>query len=123
MKNITDSSIRFSVITEGSLIQTGFLDASLNEPTQHIPYTPVNMYVVQEVEAASIGDILVAERSGEDLIVTLRSLEDSQPHLALKNFLLITVSCTRSHRTASLSVACQLRITHSKAKSPLAHNH
>ncbi|CAI1820263.1 Uncharacterised protein [Serratia fonticola] len=86
MKNITDSSIRFSVITEGSLIQTGFLDASLNEPTQHIPYTPVNMYVVQEVEAASIGDILVAERSGEDLIVTLRSLEDSQPHLALKNF-------------------------------------
>jgi hypothetical protein len=86
MKNITDSSIRFSVITEGALIQAGYLDASLNEPTQYIPYIPGNTYVVQDIESASIEDVLVAERSGEDLILTLRNQENSQPHLVLENF-------------------------------------
>ena len=86
MKNITDSSIRFSVITEGALIQAGYLDASLNESTQYIPYIPGNTYVVQDIDSASIEDVLVAERSGEDLILTLRNQENSQPHLVLENF-------------------------------------
>ncbi|VXD01349.1 conserved hypothetical protein [Enterobacterales bacterium 8AC] len=86
MKNITDSSIRFSVITEGALIQAGYLDASLNEPTQYIPYIPGNTYVVQDIESASIEDVLVAERSGEDLILTLHNQESNQPHLVLENF-------------------------------------
>ncbi|MHA7844956.1 Ig-like domain-containing protein [Serratia sp. D1N4] len=41
---------------------------------------------MQEVETASIEDVLVAERSGEDLILTLHSQENSQPHLALRDF-------------------------------------
>ncbi|WP_337264871.1 MULTISPECIES: Ig-like domain-containing protein [unclassified Serratia (in: enterobacteria)] len=86
MKNTTDSSIRFSVITEDSLIQTGYLDTSLSEPTQYVPYIPGNIYLVQEVATASLEDILAAERSGEDLILTLHSQENSQPHLALKDF-------------------------------------
>ncbi|KFK94907.1 MULTISPECIES: Ig-like domain-containing protein [unclassified Serratia (in: enterobacteria)] len=86
MKNITDSSIRFSVITEGELIQTGYLDAALSTSTQYIPYIPGNIYVLQEVDAASIADVLVAERSGEDLIVTLKNQETSQPHLVIENF-------------------------------------
>ncbi|MFZ1873190.1 MAG: Ig-like domain-containing protein [Chania sp.] len=86
MKNITDSSIRFSVITEGALIQTSYLDTALSAPTQYIPYIPGNIYVVQEVEAESIAEVLVAERSGEDLIVTLQNQGTSQPHLVIENF-------------------------------------
>ena len=84
MKNLIDSKINFSVVTEDSLIQAYTLDASQAAPEQVLMGKPGNLYLLQEPQHASLSDALVAERSGEDLLLAFRSQEQARPALKFK---------------------------------------
>ena len=86
MKNLIDSKINFSVVTEDSLIQAYTLDASQAAPEQVLMSKPGNLYVLQEPQHASLSDELVAERSGEDLLLVFRSQEQARPALKFEQF-------------------------------------
>ncbi|MDF3841776.1 hypothetical protein P3W55_08630 [Pseudomonas citronellolis] len=86
MKNLIDSKINFSVVTEDSLIQAYTLDASQAAPEQVLMSKPGNLYVLQEPQHASLSDALVAERSGEDLLLAFRSQEQARPALKFEQF-------------------------------------
>ncbi|WP_052767905.1 Ig-like domain-containing protein [Enterobacter cloacae] len=77
MKNITDSSLYFSVITEESLIQSYALDTSQPSPAQDLLYTSSSVYIIHQAENRVIDDILQAERAGDNLVITSR--DSSQP--------------------------------------------
>ena len=86
MKNLIDSKINFSVVTEDSLIQAYTLDASQAAPEQVLMSKPGNLYVLQGPQHASLSDALVAERSGEDLLLAFRSQEQARPALKFEQF-------------------------------------
>ena len=86
MKNLINSKINFSVVTEDSLLQAHTLEASQAGTEQVLMTMPSNLYVLQEPERASVGDVLMAERSGEDLLLAFRAQESARPVLKFDQF-------------------------------------
>ncbi|SNY69711.1 Ig-like domain-containing protein [Enterobacter sp. CC120223-11] len=70
MKNITDSSLYFSVITEESLIQAYSLDANQAGSEQNLMHSSSSVYVIHQADGRAIDEILKAERVGDNLVVT-----------------------------------------------------
>lgn len=69
MKNITDSSLYFSVITEESLIQAYSLDANQAGSEQNLMHSSSSVYVIHQADGRAIDEILNAERVGDNLVV------------------------------------------------------
>ncbi|WP_165681809.1 Ig-like domain-containing protein [Metapseudomonas otitidis] len=85
MKNLIDSSLYFSVITEDSLMQALLLDASQAGADQALMTTPGAFHVLQQPVAESLEDTLAASRSGDDLLLAFRS-QEARPVLTLEQF-------------------------------------
>ncbi|MBB4866269.1 hypothetical protein HNP46_005174 [Pseudomonas nitritireducens] len=86
MKNPIDYLINFSVITEESLFQTYTLESYQNAPEQAVTAMPGELYVLQAPQDESIGNALVAERSGQDLLLSFRSQEPGSHAIKLDQF-------------------------------------
>lgn len=85
MKNLIDSSLYFSVITEDSLMQARLLDATQAGAGQTLMTEPGALHVLQQPVAGSLEDTLVASRSGDDLLLAFRA-QESHPVLTLEQF-------------------------------------
>ncbi|HEY2451099.1 MAG TPA: Ig-like domain-containing protein [Scandinavium sp.] len=86
MKNITDSSLYFSIINEESLVQSYSLDASLNNPAQDLLYASSSVYVIHQADGRVIEDILQAERVGDNLVITSRDASKWNGSLNIEQF-------------------------------------
>ncbi|HFZ0820321.1 TPA: Ig-like domain-containing protein [Enterobacter cloacae] len=86
MKNITDSSLYFSVITDESLIQSYSLDACQANPAQDLLYTSSSVYVIHQADGRVIEDILQAERVGDNLVITSRDASKWNGSLNIEQF-------------------------------------
>lgn len=86
MKNSIDYLINFSVITEESLFQTYTLESYQSAPEQAVTAMPGELYVLQAPQQEPIGNALVAERSGQDLLLSFRSQEPGSYAIKLDQF-------------------------------------
>ncbi|SDH95422.1 hypothetical protein SAMN05216189_100194 [Pseudomonas delhiensis] len=62
------------------------LGSSQDGLTQTLMSSSSNLYVLQQPEGESVEETLVAERSGEDLLLAFRAQEQARPVLALERF-------------------------------------
>ncbi|MHC5351444.1 Ig-like domain-containing protein [Metapseudomonas furukawaii] len=85
MKNLIDSSLYFSVITEDSLMQARLLEATQAGAGQTLMTEPGALHVLQQPVAGSLEDTLVASRSSDDLVLAFRS-QEALPVLTLEQF-------------------------------------
>nr|BFD40926.1 hypothetical protein FFPRI1PSEUD_24250 [Pseudomonas sp. FFPRI_1] len=83
MKTLIDSSIRFSVITDDSTIHISAL--STDAPTQMLVARPNELYVLVE-QQQSLDDLLLAERAGDDLLLSFNTQEPATPAVVLEQF-------------------------------------
>lgn len=86
MKNITDSSLFFSVITDESLLQSYSLDSSVESPAQNLLYASSSVYVIHQADGRVIEDILQAERVGNNLVITSRDASKWNGSLNIEQF-------------------------------------
>jgi len=86
MKNLVDSSIQFSVITEDNLMQTYTLSPTQDMLAQSLMSMSNNLYVLQQIGTESVEEAVVAERFGDDLLLSFRSQEQNGPALTLERF-------------------------------------
>ncbi|MFU5483906.1 Ig-like domain-containing protein [Pseudomonas aeruginosa] len=86
MKNLIDSRVNFSVITEKTVTQAYTLDSSRVGLDQVLVTQPSNLYVLQAPAHTSLENVLTAERSGKDLLLAFRSQEQAQPALKFDQF-------------------------------------
>ncbi|MCZ4335737.1 Ig-like domain-containing protein, partial [Aeromonas hydrophila] len=84
MKNLLDSTLYFSVLTEDSQMQTLALDAAAFT-SQTLVTVEDLLNVLQHPDSVSLDEHLVASRSGDDLLLSFRGSED-RPVLTLENF-------------------------------------
>ncbi|MFJ2387118.1 Ig-like domain-containing protein, partial [Pseudomonas koreensis] len=83
MKRVTSHAIKFAVITDESQLHFTSLDSG--EVFQEIVAAHTDQYVVIEPKQ-SLEDILVATRSGDDLLLSLKAEENVNPALKLNQF-------------------------------------
>lgn len=67
-------------------MQTYTLSSAQDMTVQSLMSTSNNLYVLQQLGTESIEETIVAERSGEDLLLSFRTQEQSRPALTLERF-------------------------------------
>ncbi|MFU5483907.1 Ig-like domain-containing protein [Pseudomonas aeruginosa] len=86
MKNLIDSKIGFAVIAEDAVMQAYILDSSEAGIQQVLMAKPGVLYVLQEPQSTSLEETLIAERSGEDLLLSFHTKEQGHPALTFEQF-------------------------------------
>lgn len=86
MDNSIRNKIKFSVVTEDLNIQAYTLEAHDRAPEQLLEFRSGNLYVLQDAQNASLNELLVGERSGDELRLSFLSQDAAPTSLTLTDF-------------------------------------
>lgn len=86
MKNITDNSLSFSVITEETSVQTYYLYADQASLVQDLMHSSSSVYVFHQADDSALSAILHADRVGDDLIISAHQPAQWEGALRIEQF-------------------------------------